>query len=157
MLTPRGCRRHEKRAAAPRRPKLRSLNTHSPRRYYRQKNQRLAPTATFLCACPVGVSPCIFVSLVASFLAFARFPFGDGPRSDARRQRRTALHPQHTHATPVPFMKQPRVGGPARTRQRCRLPPAVAPSQRKPPKPAICFITDRLSLKKVKKWTFRGP
>jgi hypothetical protein len=53
-----GCSRRDERAAAPRRPVSRSLNTPVPRKYHRQNSQRLCPAATLLRACAVGDSPC---------------------------------------------------------------------------------------------------
>ena len=61
-----------------------------------------------------------------------------------RRQTRTALRPQPTHATPLPFTRKTRVRAPPRTRQRCRLPPAVAPSQTKTPKTRDMLRIDRV-------------
>ena len=57
-----------------------------------------------------------------------------GVTRGTRRQRRTALRPQHTHAAPLPFTRQPWVVGPPKTRRCCRLPPAVTPSQTRTPK-----------------------
>jgi hypothetical protein len=125
---------------APRRPKPHSLNTHSPQRWYRQRNQRLAPTANPLYARAAVVSPCILYLFVACHPSLvSHLSIVPGVMRTTRRQKCTALRPQRTHATPLPLTRQPRVGEPAKTRRRCRLPPAVAPSQTKTPKTRDLF------------------
>jgi len=77
---------------------------------------------------PVHFAP--FSGTCRVFLAFARVPSGDRSRSDARHAAPEihALHSHPTNATNLPFTRQARVGGAQKTRRRCRLPPAVAPS-----------------------------
>ena len=147
----------EKRAAVTRRPKSRSLNTRIPRRLYRLKNQRLAPSTTLLCACAVGVSPCTSHHCVAPCRIFllsrvSHLAIVPGVTRTMRRRKCTVLRPHPTHTTLLPFTRKPRVGGPPKTRQRRCLPPAVAPSQSKTPKtrdllPSIAQESRMLDLK----------
>jgi hypothetical protein len=149
ILTMRGCLRRVKRAAAPRRPKPRSLKTHSPRRFYRQNNQRLAPTATLLCACAVGISPCIlhhFVAFVASLhlSLVSNLTIAPGVTRATRRQTCTALRPQPTHATPLPCTRQHWVGDTQRSGGVAACRPRSPRHKRTPLKPAVCFKIDSL-------------
>jgi hypothetical protein len=95
---------------------------------------RHPPVRVRSCRLPVHFAPfwstCrVFLVSLVSHLAIA-----PGVTGATRRQRCTALNPHPTHATNLPFTGRHRVGGPPKTRRRCRLPPVVAPSERKTPK-----------------------
>ena len=102
--------------------------TRIPRQWYRQKNQRLARTATLLCVC--AVSPCILHHFAAPCGTFwlscvSNLAIAPGVTRTMRRHACMALSPQPTHAIPVPFTRQPLVGLTPKTRRRRCLPLAV--------------------------------
>ena len=83
---------------------------------------------------PVHFAP--FLRNLQRLFSFRSCPICRSPRTDARQRRRrcSARRPHPAHAVTVPFARQPRVGGPPKTRRRRCLPPAVDPSQTKTPK-----------------------
>jgi len=157
-----GAVRREKRAVAPRRPKPRSLNTRNTRCLYRQTNQRLGPNATLLCACVVGVSPCIlhhFVALCSVFQLSLVPHLAIGPRmTNAKRRRRcSARRPSPTNVIRLPLRGNPGSRNPQRRGGVAACRPRVPRHRRKQPKLAICFRIDRLYIKKVESGTYRAP